>query len=185
VSSYRVFPSTKPGNGAGDGDRTRDMQLGRPGRPGVVAPCSGARAKPVQLSCRREGAASCSRSCPIPIFQSGRKRPPTSAPGCGVMESTRWLPPRANPRPPLPAAVAINVAFGGAEHWPTPMTDRAVNTDTRTLTPGRPGAPPPRESGYCCCSTDRMLPAGSLNQATASPLLRKMPLASCSPSGMS
>ena len=41
------------GFGAGDGSRTRDIQLGRPKRPCAVAPLVGRRASCVQLSCRR------------------------------------------------------------------------------------------------------------------------------------
>ena len=60
--------SATPGAGAGDGDRARDMQPGRPGRPSVVAPCSGARAKRIQLSCRHEG-----RRAPLAVGDDVRR----------------------------------------------------------------------------------------------------------------
>ena len=46
-----VISSVKEGIGAGDGIRTRDIQLGRPIRLSAVAPCSDTRAFRVQLWC--------------------------------------------------------------------------------------------------------------------------------------
>ena len=54
-------PEHERGSGAGDGDQTRDLQLGRPGRRCVTASCPGARAKRVQLSCRHKAEGRCLR----------------------------------------------------------------------------------------------------------------------------
>jgi hypothetical protein len=68
----------------------------------------------------------------------------------------------------------------GRDH---PVEDKTWSRSCADAGPSRSAAA--TESGYCCCRTDRMFPAGSLNQATTSPFLRMMPLASCPPSGMS
>ncbi len=66
-SSYR--PAAVRENGAGDGVRTRDMQLGRPRRLCVTAPCSGARAERVQLSCRH----ACAARTRVSLLQHGER----------------------------------------------------------------------------------------------------------------
>ena len=91
------------------------MQLGRPGRPSVVAPCSGTRAKRVQLSCRHKGgrvllAVVSHTAFPVRAKPSADVRPGLWREGIDPMVSAA-----CRSRPPFLAAVAINVAFGAGQ----------------------------------------------------------------------